>query len=424
MSDTERLSPKHRRLILLVGSALFINHYDTGIFGQAIPQIQASFNIPENQIGFYTGILRFGVLLSFPIAAMADIIGRRRLLIWTLIGVSLCLVASAFTTTAPQFFALQIAARCLMYVEDMLCFVILAEEIEERTRGRALGYLASLGALGFVFSSLLYSQVNNMPHGWRDFYLISGLALVILIFARRNLQETQRFLDSKEAKRQIKQSFRTRLAPIISMFRDYPGRLVAVICTALPFNIAVIPTLGLLSKFLQSERGFTPMHVTAIFLTSGIVSIAGYFLAGPLSDKLGRKTILIGAIVAITPALALVLTLENFYLIAACFIFAQFCFYAADVTFAALGSELFPTSYRSTASGARAVVVIFGGMVGLMAESWVYSIAGSHGRALLWLVLLAPIAILPVLFFLPETANRKLEEIAPEIERDGHGPFP
>src|SRR5690606_20724312 len=110
-------------------------------------------------------------------------------------------------------------------------------------RGRALSYLAALGALGYVFSSLLYSQVNNLPHGWRDFYLIGGLALVLLIFARRNLHETQRFLAHKEAQKQITQTFWSNLTPVISLFRDYPGRLAAVIATALPINIAVIPAM-------------------------------------------------------------------------------------------------------------------------------------------------------------------------------------
>lgn len=424
MEEKLSLSPQHRRLVLLVGSAMFINHYDMGIFGQAIPQIQASFNIPEDQIGFYTAMLRFGVLLSFPIAAMADVIGRRRLLLWTLIGVSLCMILSVFSQTAAQFFILQIIARCLIYVEDMLCFVILAEEIEERLRGRALSYLAALGALGYVFSSLLYSQVNNLPHGWRDFYLIGGLALVLLIFARRNLHETQRFLAHKEAQKKIAKTFRTHFTPIVALFTDYPGRLAAVIATALPVNIAVIPAMALMSKYLQQTHGYTPAQVMVVFMTGGILSIGGYFLAGPLSDKFGRRAVLTGGILLAAPCFMGVYLSDNFAIILALWIIGQFCYFAAEVTFAAQGSELFPTSYRSTASGTRAVAVVLGGMIGLMAESWLYNLAGSHPTAILWLLLVAPLSVIPVLFFLPETARRKLEDIAPEIDRTTSGPFP
>ena len=91
-----------------------------------------------------------------------------------------------------------------------------------------------------------------------------------------------------------------------------------------------------------------------------------------------------------------------------------FTYTGLDVLFAALGSELFPTSYRSTASGARAAVATLGGALGLWLEGSLFSITGSHAEAItlmLGMVLLSPLAIA---LFLPERAGLVLEEIAPE----------
>jgi hypothetical protein len=95
------------------------------------------------------------------------------------------------------------------------------------------------------------------------------------------------------------------------------------------------------------------------------------------------------------------------------------------VLFAALGSELFPTSYRSTASGVRSVVATLGAVAGLWAEGRLYVLTTTHAAAITSLLLVTPIAPLIVTTCLPETASRELEEISPErIGRRGAAAAP
>ena len=87
---------------------------------------------------------------------------------------------------------------------------------------------------------------------------------------------------------------------------------------------------------------------------------------------------------------------------------------AAGVVLATYGNELFPTSYRSTASGARTIIATIGGVLGLAAESLLYGIYHSHWTAISLLVLVAFAAPIIVVIFFPETSGRELEEISPE----------
>jgi MFS family permease len=92
-------------------------------------------------------------------------------------------------------------------------------------------------------------------------------------------------------------------------------------------------------------------------------------------------------------------------------------FVSVDVLFGALGSELFPTSYRSTASGFRSFCWIAGGALGLvLVEGQLFPLFGSHAAAVTWMLAGAWIAPLVVLLLIPETARRELEEIAPGRE--------
>jgi hypothetical protein len=96
-----------------------------------------------------------------------------------------------------------------------------------------------------------------------------------------------------------------------------------------------------------------------------------------------------------------------------------FALMGSESVSAAFGAELFPTSHRSTAAGARAVIGTVGGALGLALESALYAAFGSHWTAVTALLATTLLVPLVVAVGFPETAGRSLEEIAPE--RAGRG---
>ncbi|MDO8421250.1 MAG: MFS transporter [Parvibaculum sp.] len=417
MTETPYRLPREQRLLLLmVGSSLFINNYDLGIFSLALPQIQASLSIQEENIGFFTGIIRFGVLLAFPLAFMADVVGRKRLLIITIAGMTLSTVLTAFAQTDIQFLILQTLARCFAYAEDMICYVIVAEEIDARMRGWALGRLAAIGTLGYGLSALLYMQIDVLPHGWRDFYLIGASGLIVIILARTQLRETKRFTDLHTLRAATTRTMMQHLAPVISLARDYPGRFAALVATTAPFSFGLAATFAFISKFLQDTHNYTPAQVGTLQFFGGALAILGYFVAGRISDRVGRRMVLTFTILPASALFYVFYLTSDPYILVASWICALFLYFAAEVTLSALGAELFPTSYRATSAAARGVINVTAGIAGLAAESAIFPLVGSHATAIVILLSVAPLAIIPVLLFLPETAGRNLEEVSPEVD--------
>ncbi|MFI5321402.1 MAG: MFS transporter, partial [Myxococcota bacterium] len=141
--------------------------------------------------------------------------------------------------------------------------------------------------------------------------------------------------------------------------------------------------------------------------------VAGNQAAGIWSDRVGRKPVLMTLLVVMGVAYAGFYDTHGFW-IAPLWIVQVFALQGVTVLVRALGSELFPTSYRSTASSLRMLVSTLGGSAGLALESYLYGVLGSHAAAISALLPALGIALVLVWFTLPETAGRELEEVSPE----------
>ncbi len=400
----EPIPREHRNLLLLVGAAYFIAGYDVNIYGFAAKQIQASFAIPEEDIGIVIAIFRLGVIPALALAYLADRIGRRNLLMITLAGAAVTTVWTAFAQSLEEFIAAQTIARIFIYTEEILCMVVIAEEFSERTRGWAAGQLGALGALGGGAAALVFALVNQLPFGWRAIYALGAIPLLWLLWARRALPETRRFRERAQS---------GSISPLLSLVRNYPERLLLVVVMCLIFGITVGTTVPLASSYLQGTHQWHPWQVSLLVLGAGFVSILGTTTAGTLSDKYGRRAVIAVSVLTAAISFALFFAWATGPWLVLFWTTGLFALLASDVLKASLGAELFPTSHRSLAASIRFASSLFGGILAFVVERELFLYFGSHGPAIASLAVLAPLCLVPV-FFLPEPARKTLEEISAE----------
>ena len=400
------------RLLGLLSAAEFFDHYDVGIMGLALLQIQQGLGIAEDALAGVTAVVRLGVLPAVAFTVLADRLGRRRLLLATILGFTLCTFGTAFVRDTSQFIALQFLARMFIYAETMLAVVMLAEELGARHRGWGIGVLGAVGALGHGLSAIVFGSVNLLPFGWRFLYVVGAAPLLLLAWFRRALPETGRFEQHRAARRD-RGDWRDWLRPFIHLVRMYPGRL-AVLCSALfPLEFVAITAITFMAKTLQEVHGYSPGQVTMLYIAGGAFGFLGNIVAGAWSDRFGRR-IVVSVLIALSA-----LGFYGFYhlsgpVIVLAWIVQVFGLFGTEVMFKAMGSELFPTSYRATASGVRQVVGILGGVLGLALEGTLYELTGSHSAAITLMIPVLAIPPLVIFAFLPESATRELEDIAPE----------
>jgi putative MFS transporter len=394
-----------RRVLWLVGIALLIESYDVNIYGLATPQIQKSLGIAEADVGRVIAIFRLGVIPALGLAYLADVFGRRTMLLVTAAGATIATVCTAFTQDVTQFVLAQTLARVCSYAEVMLCFVIIAEEFDETTRGWATGVIGALGALGAGTAALVFALVNVLPFGWRALFLLGAVPLAWLLWARRRLPETRRFEQHKLRA--------TYVGPLVGLFKAYPLRLILMIAVTAPFAFATAPAVILIAKYLQSTHHWAPWQVTTLFLAGGTISLVGTILTGAMGDRIGRRAVLSLSLGIATAGLACLYTWATGIWLAFFWVLIIYGELTTSILIGGLTAELFPTSHRSLAAGVRYLCSILAGALGFLVEGELYEYFGNHAEAITVMLIAAPLALLPI-WFLPEPARRSLDEIAPE----------
>jgi MFS family permease len=405
------LTRRQEVVFLLVGTTFLFSGYDLNVYGLAIPQIQHSLNIPEDAIGPTVAYFRLATFAALLLALSADVFGRRRLLLFTVFLEALLTLATSFAQDRVEFIWLQVAARVFGYCEEMLCIVVIAEEIDARVRGWATGVLGAMGSTGAGLAALVFAGVTILPFGWRSMYFIGGSVLLILAYYRRWLPETKRFEIRREELKLMGSKVSAAIDTLRKLVSEYPGRLAALLIAVFSYGLAIGPATVLMSKYMQQTHHYTPGQVSMVYIGGGLVSVIGNIAAGRLSDRIGRKTVLFCAMLISGIGFAFFFSGYDGPLLPLAWIVALFGFLSADALFAGYAVEIFPTAYRATMGGLRYQFILLGGALGLALEGTFYDHFGAHGPAISVSLAAIPIALVAVLF-LPEPARRTLEEIS------------
>jgi MFS family permease len=405
---TPPFTSRQRRVFTIATTAGFFDRYDIALLSLALKQIQNGLKIAESHLGTMLSLIRIGYIFSLLLTPLADVFGRRRLLLYTIIGYTIFTALSAVAPDERMFVIFQILTRAFAGAEAAVALVILAEEVDAAHRGWAIGLLGGISSAGYGLAAIAFAFVNSMPYGWRGLYAIALIPLALLIPLRRTLPESARF-----EKEQIEGAVSVKVwEPLIQLYSTYPKRL------AMMLSVSFLASMGgnaaglMFPKFLQEAHGWTPGNVSSLFLFGGALSVIGSIIAGRLSDRLGRRVM--GATFFIAaPLMTIVMYSASGFSIVPAWILEVFFDIAASTVMNAYSAEMFPTSYRSTAGSALTVAGTTGGALGLFLEGVLYSFTGSHARSICYLTvfwMLAPVMI----WFFPETSGRELEEISPE----------
>jgi MHS family alpha-ketoglutarate permease-like MFS transporter len=146
------------------------------------------------------------------------------------------------------------------------------------------GQLLALAVLLILQQSM--SEQDLEAWGWRIPFAIGGVLAVIVFYLRRGLAETESYKNAKDTAAPRSSGF--------ALFTTYPRQAFTVIALTAGGTLAFYAYTTYLQKFLVNTSGFSREAASQITAAALFVFMLLQPLAGALSDRIGRKPLMVG----------------------------------------------------------------------------------------------------------------------------------
>jgi MFS transporter, putative metabolite:H+ symporter len=417
---TLRGQPSLALVLALLASAAFFDGYDAQIVSLLLPQIQDSFHASVTALGIAHIPIALGQFVAFFVIRQADRVGRRPLLLVTIVGYTVFTAATAAAWDLSSFALFQFGAQVFIGAEFGVAVTMLVEVFPKERRGRALGVLLTFGPLGaVVVAVLLYAGLQDTALGWRLFYLIGLLPLVVVAIARRRLPETARF--EEERRRRAEGTSAPKVPLLEPWLPAYRGRLVLVGSVSLLQTLPTSAAVAWWAFYAERQRGLSTEEVATYVIFAYGAGLFGYYSCGRLMDRIGRRPT--GIIYIVCTVAAGIALFQSGRGVASPLLLAVAVFFGLGVgpVLSAYATELFPTRIRAEASSwVRNWFAVVGSalgpaLVGVLGDPY-HGAIGNIGNALSLLMLVALPAAFLIWRYMPETRGVELEAVAGPAE--------
>jgi MFS family permease len=425
-------TPKEMRRILassFIGTA--IEYYDFILYATAASIVFGTV--------FFAGVgpgvaqvLAFGTLaagyLARPLGGivfghLGDRLGRKSMLVVTLLLMGGVSTLIGLLPTTEQ---IGVAAPLLLVFLRILQGIAVGGEWGgatllgfERAKKESRGFAASFAYMGApagtIVGTLVLSLASTLPRdefiswGWRVPFLFSAVLAVVGLVIRLKTAESALFQEAVGA-------MEATQVPVGEVLTRYPRRLLLAIAAGISGQAAQ-GLMGLWAlSYAVTQLQLAPTGVLNVKALTGVCVIVMIVVAARLSDRLGRRPVMLGGNVA-----AVLLAFPIMFLLDSGSVWSVFLalFLGLAVIqgfvagpYGAFAAELFPTRirYTGTSMGYQIAAALGAGLMPVIASSLVLLGGGS-----LWLVALAWIGMtsisLVALLLASEGKDHDLREI-------------
>ncbi|MDA1884441.1 MFS transporter [Bacillus cereus group sp. BY105LC] len=283
-----------------------IEWYDWYVYSAFAVYFSAEFfpkGDPTSQLLNTAAIFAVGFLMR-PIGSLlmgryADRHGRRAALT---LSITVMAGGSFIIACTPSYESIGIMAPIILVLARLLQGLSLGGEYG--TSATYLSEMASSGRRGF-YSSFQYvtlvagqmvalgvqivlqqllSEPDMKAWGWRIPFIIGAMGAVAVLWLRRTMDESEQFSNIKSQKRES--------AGTISALMKHPKAVLTVVGLTLGGTVAFYTYTTYLQKFMVNTVGLPKEVVSWINFVALLIFVVLQPIAGLLSDKIGRRPLL------------------------------------------------------------------------------------------------------------------------------------
>jgi MFS family permease len=436
MSDSAQNSPSYPKIATAACFGTFLEWYDFLTFATlAVTFAPLFFPSSDPVTGLLASLATFGAgMVVRPLGAaffgsLGDRIGRRPVFLITITLMGGATFAVGFLPTYEQ---IGIWAPILLVSLRLLqglsaggeiggSAVYLTEHAGNSNRGLKTSVLQLMGPLGMLVSTLQLVLLNQFldpvsfkEWGWRVPFWFSIILLLVALKVRMTLEETPIFKEmlakGQTSKSPLRDNFRdkeTRKQMFLLFFCISAGGSVLFFCVQVYTGI-----------FMKSALQMNPQIVDTLTITATIVLFPLTILSGALSDRIGRRPVVISGLllgtILIQPAYQFLQALSqqvipDYFLMAATLVTITLPLALVIGPQTALLAELFSAKTRNSAATLPHNLAAgwIGGLLPLIV-TWLNKEFSSQLAGLWYPTIFLAIAAGLAIFLLPETKKTDL----------------
>ncbi|MER5782516.1 MFS transporter [Streptomyces mobaraensis] len=203
------------------------------------------------------------------------------------------------------------------------------------------GQLLGLGLLIVLQHTLTSAELHDW--GWRIPFVVGALGAAVIFYLRRNMLETETYQEADDTPRDDRGTVRALLR--------HKREALLVIALTMGGTVAYYTYTTYLTKYLSNTAGLPKQTATLVSFCALLVFACLQPLAGALSDRIGRRPLLItfavGSTFLTVPIMTLLKHAGSFWPALGLSLLALLVVTGYTSINACVKAELFPTGVRS-----------------------------------------------------------------------------
>ncbi|MEO8973995.1 MAG: MFS transporter, partial [Ktedonobacteraceae bacterium] len=191
----------HTMATAVLGVGWLLDAFEVNIVGSVLGVIQSVFHLDANQAAWIVSIWLIGIMFgAFIFGYLADRFGRKRLFITTLVMYSICTLLTAISPTYLFLMAFRFLTAIGVGAEYAAINSAISEFIPPRNRGKVNALVMNFWPVGAMLAALVNLFFINLfapDVGWRIGFAVGAIAALFIVWMRRSLPESPRWLLAK-----------------------------------------------------------------------------------------------------------------------------------------------------------------------------------------------------------------------------------
>jgi len=271
-----------------------LDAFDFFLLVFVLKDIAQEFGVPIPDVTFAILLtLAMRPLGAFLFGRAADRWGRRPTLMADVLLYSILEFASGFSPNLTVLLVLRALYGVAMGGEWGVGASLTMESVPPHARGFVSGLLQSGYPTGYFVASIVYGLLFPII-GWRGMFMVGVLPALLVLYIRRRVPESPSWEPGAAAR-----------SSTMSVVRSHWRLGIYAVLLMTAFNFFSHGTQDLYPTFLQVQHGLSPHTVGVIAAVYNVGAIVGGIVCGTLSERIGRRRMIVIAALLSLPILPL-----------------------------------------------------------------------------------------------------------------------